>query len=223
MINRELIQRVVCFITGALFSLVLCVVIISTMTVADATEVQTSDLGYQVYVNGEKITLNEAFIKDGRTYIQLRELCRQMNVTVDWADPKYHMLPIPGGNLPDGINLTNPTFVYTDEVTDYYNTIHKITCVEITGIYQKYQADNNLNYAFSEEGFVVKENGIENIIPLKYNPNNGRMYLSVNEFREKVQPYLVDICCLLYTSDAADEEDSVDLGGRRIIKKKKKT
>ena len=27
--------------------------------------------------------------------------------------------------------------------------------------------------------------------------------------------------CLLYTSDAADEEDSVDLGGRRIIKKKK--
>src|SRR5665648_798980 len=28
--------------------------------------------------------------------------------------------------------------------------------------------------------------------------------------------------CLLYTSDAADEEDSVDLGGRRIIKKTKK-
>ena len=26
--------------------------------------------------------------------------------------------------------------------------------------------------------------------------------------------------CLLYTSDAADEEDSVDLGGRGIIKKK---
>ena len=28
--------------------------------------------------------------------------------------------------------------------------------------------------------------------------------------------------CLLYTSDAADEEDSVDLGGRPIIKQKKK-
>ena len=27
--------------------------------------------------------------------------------------------------------------------------------------------------------------------------------------------------CLLYTSDAADERSSVDLGGRRIIKKKK--
>ena len=28
--------------------------------------------------------------------------------------------------------------------------------------------------------------------------------------------------CLLYTSDAADEEDSVELGGLRILKKKKK-
>ena len=31
----------------------------------------------------------------------------------------------------------------------------------------------------------------------------------------------VYIACLLYTSDAADERSSVDLGGRRIIKKKK--
>ena len=28
------------------------------------------------------------------------------------------------------------------------------------------------------------------------------------------------LTCLLYTSDAADERSSVDLGGRRIIKKK---
>ncbi len=28
--------------------------------------------------------------------------------------------------------------------------------------------------------------------------------------------------CLLYTSDAADERSSVDLGGRRILKKKKR-
>ena len=32
---------------------------------------------------------------------------------------------------------------------------------------------------------------------------------------------IVERCsCLLYTSDAADERSSVDLGGRRIIKKK---
>ena len=32
--------------------------------------------------------------------------------------------------------------------------------------------------------------------------------------------YPKDYGCLLYTSDAADERSSVDLGGRRIIKKK---
>ena len=33
----------------------------------------------------------------------------------------------------------------------------------------------------------------------------------------------LDEICLLYTSDAADERSSVDLGGRRIIKKKKQS
>ena len=32
--------------------------------------------------------------------------------------------------------------------------------------------------------------------------------------------FLMSEACLLYTSDAADERSSVDLGGRRIIKKK---
>src|SRR5678816_2676141 len=36
-----------------------------------------------------------------------------------------------------------------------------------------------------------------------------------------VQGSNTDFACLLYTSDAADERSSVDLGGRRIIKKKK--
>ena len=33
---------------------------------------------------------------------------------------------------------------------------------------------------------------------------------------------VLDAFCLLYTSDAADERSSVDLGGRRIIKKNKR-
>ena len=36
-----------------------------------------------------------------------------------------------------------------------------------------------------------------------------------------VPEVLGELVCLLYTSDAADEEDSGDLGGRRNIKKKK--
>ena len=42
---------------------------------------------------------------------------------------------------------------------------------------------------------------------------------TMREDRKQMVGLLTD--CLLYTSDAADEEDSVDLGGRRIIKKKK--
>src|SRR5664280_3861486 len=41
--------------------------------------------------------------------------------------------------------------------------------------------------------------------------------VTVHTFGELALPDL--LACLLYTSDAADEEDSVDLGGRRIIKK----
>ena len=42
------------------------------------------------------------------------------------------------------------------------------------------------------------------------------------QVREVLAPLLVYDCrhCLLYTSDAADERSSVDLGGRRIIKQK---
>ena len=46
------------------------------------------------------------------------------------------------------------------------------------------------------------------------------LYASIASYRD----VLVTVsACLLYTSDAADERSSVDLGGRRIIKKKKKT
>ena len=37
-----------------------------------------------------------------------------------------------------------------------------------------------------------------------------------------VIPVIIYQVCLLYTSDAADERSSVDLGGRRSFKKKKK-
>ena len=61
--------------------------------------------------------------------------------------------------------------------------------------------------------------------------------MNVPECREYLQKVLLPLCryypslssydrallivCLLYTSDAADERSSVDLGGRRIIQKKK--
>ena len=48
--------------------------------------------------------------------------------------------------------------------------------------------------------------------------HGGEPQLRAEPFSPKLQQRLA---CLLYTSDAADERSSVDLGGRRIIKKKK--
>ena len=48
----------------------------------------------------------------------------------------------------------------------------------------------------------------------------GLRYRDISE-SDGVYQFRVYETCLLYTSDAADERSSVDLGGRRIIKKKK--
>ena len=55
---------------------------------------------------------------------------------------------------------------------------------------------------------------IDNIILPAYTDLSKRCVSYINEL--ECPPQYI---CLLYTSDAADEEDSVDLGGRRIIKK----
>ena len=47
------------------------------------------------------------------------------------------------------------------------------------------------------------------------------VYENKSEYLIEMIPASKALNCLLYTSDAADERSSVDLGGRRIIKKKK--
>ena len=54
--------------------------------------------------------------------------------------------------------------------------------------------------------------------------NTEQIGFAINKVKDGAtdQVLLLLSLCLLYTSDAADERSSVDLGGRRIIKKKKK-
>src|SRR5678816_2430238 len=61
--------------------------------------------------------------------------------------------------------------------------------------------------------------------PLHYIWESLRRGYHANRFEVDARAYAArcvarsSVTCLLYTSDAADERSSVDLGGRRIIKK----
>ena len=83
----------------------------------------------------------------------------------------------------------------------------------------------------AEDGIrdLVRSRGLGDVYKRQIECQGGRM-APHQHFRKIMQVGgLVDdrhvgvaTVCLLYTSDAADERSSVDLGGRRIIKKKKK-
>ena len=68
---------------------------------------------------------------------------------------------------------------------------------------------------------MVEQNGFHGMIEVEVFSNRW-WNKPTAEFLQAIQHAYLHHTCLLYTSDAADEEDSVDLGGRRIIKKKKK-
>ena len=181
----------------AVISVMLNIIIISALyhnASADTMELKKSILSYPIYFNGEEIQLTEGYIIEGRTYIQLKEFCEKVNIQVDWIDPAVHQSFPPGGGLPEGINLTNPTFIYSKSVNAIDGSGNKIEGVEITGIYHKYSSiDTELMYSFDDEGLVIRDASTIKVIPISYNPNSGRIYVDKTEFKEKILPYLVEI------------------------------
>src|SRR5665648_1283271 len=67
---------------------------------------------------------------------------------------------------------------------------------------------------FMQEIVTAQKEGYRQVLE-----NTKEIHSTITSLNQQNREYY---SCLLYTSDAADEEDSVDLGGRRIIKKKKK-
>src|SRR5678815_1495289 len=61
----------------------------------------------------------------------------------------------------------------------------------------------------------TRRNGVRTELCDQDSPNHRSAWVPVCP-----EPARLHKLCLLYTSDAADERSSVDLGGRRIIKKK---
>ena len=85
-----------------------------------------------------------------------------------------------------------------------------------------FQAEDGIRYLVRSRGLgdVYKRQGQTYEIPV-----TAENFSQVTGFQFTLHlknMSILDINCLLYTSDAADERSSVDLGGRRIIKKKNK-
>ena len=59
--------------------------------------------------------------------------------------------------------------------------------------------------------------GVKDVDQLIWEVRDGELLVTTRVAQLRRAQALI---CLLYTSDAADERSSVDLGGRRIIKKK---
>ena len=91
-----------------------------------------------------------------------------------------------------------------------------------------FQAEDGIRYLVRSRGLgdVYKRQALviqcaaanQGGLPADFEPIRPHVETAVTQAEEKG----LSQACLLYTSDAADERSSVDLGGRRIIKKKKR-
>ena len=81
----------------------------------------------------------------------------------------------------------------------------------------------------AEDGIrdLVRSRGLGDVYKRQGNPEGwcapvkpGMLLFECDGVSREVAEEAMRLACLLYTSDAADERSSVDLGGRRIIKKK---
>src|SRR5450756_3222277 len=94
-------------------------------------------------------------------------------------------------------------------------------CVDSIGT-EMDKADGKKVLIVTDEG-VEKAGLVQNVID-GMESGNGEIVGVFNEVPPNSEVQVVQACyenCLLYTSDAADDLLCVDLGGRRIIKKKK--
>ena len=110
------------------------------------------------------------------------------------------------------------SLVVTLEYVYEWSLLRKVLCSVICFFFQ------------AEDGIrdLVRSRGLGDVYKRQVMENAARMLvLSGRPPRQKQLPFMQKLMngplkgCLLYTSDAADDLLCVDLGGRRIIKKKK--
>ena len=70
---------------------------------------------------------------------------------------------------------------------------------------------------------VADNTGAKELLCIRVMGGSTRRYANIGDIIVASVKDATPGGCLLYTSDAADEQRGVDIGGRRIIKKKNKT
>lgn len=166
-----------------------------------STGVLAAGLPFNVWINGEPVTLEKALVKDGHTYVQLRELAEKMDVDIEWVG--FHNAPVPGGNLPEGVNLNQSNILHTRDISGWFPEERAqgkvIYGVDLSSLIKKYNVKRaqNLTYYFQtgeQSGLYIREKGQVTAIPLSFYNDMGRTYVTVDEFKEKIQSHFVDIC-----------------------------
>lgn len=159
-------------------------------------------LPFTTYVNDSQVTINNSLLYGGHTYVQLRELANVTNMGIDYVGPNDSPTAGPGGGLPNGISIDQPTFVYVKDNVEDWSNVTDMTVVDkaadITTLWGRYQ-ENEGNYKYFFSGRtnslnVPDGNGGIKKISLHIIQSRGKTYVSVDEFRDKVQPYLIDMC-----------------------------
>ena len=84
-----------------------------------------------------------------------------------------------------------------------------------------FQAEDGIRDLVRSRGLGDVYKRQHEIRPRRARVDVHRVAAGLHRMAVQVPDHAVRRICLLYTSDAADERSSVDLGGRRIIKQKK--
>lgn len=167
---------------------------------AEASPIQP--LTYPTYVNGINVDLQNSITYGGHTYVKLRDIGAVANMGIYFRDPSFgNEMGGAGGGRLAGIHIDQPSFIYTrNNVTDWTtggDPVKYDKCVDLTGVYEKYyDADHHkkLAYSFNDNTLTVPDgNGSKTIEFIVFN-YQGRKYVPVDEYRDKIQPYMVDIC-----------------------------
>lgn len=160
---------------------------------AEAADIQP--LPFTTYVNGSVVTINNSLLYGGHTYVQLRELANVTNMGIDFVQTGESTMQ-PGGGLPEGISIDQPTFVYVKEdVQDWSGDglVMLDEAVDITTLFSRYQTRvGDFDYAF--DSMAGTFNVPDGKLPIHVVQWQGKTYVSVDDFRDTIQPYLVDMC-----------------------------